>query len=128
MDLLLDTHVFLWWDNSDRQLGAQSKALIGDAANRIFVSAASVWEIAIKAQSGRLGFAGSPSETITRNGFLPLPISGEHTEAAAKLPPIHKDPFDRILIAQALARSLVLVTADHLIMQYDVPQLAARGV
>ena len=127
MDLLLDTHIFLWWDSSDRQLGAQAEALIGAVANRIFVSAASVWEIAIKAQSGRLVFAGSPSEAVTRNGFLPLPILGEHTEAAAKLPLIHKDPFDRILVAQALARGLVLVTADRLIMKYDLPQLSARG-
>jgi PIN domain nuclease of toxin-antitoxin system len=127
MDLLLDTHTFLWWETSDPQLGSQAKVSIGDPENRVFVSVATVWEIAVKAQAGRLGFTGSPSKNIADNGFLPLPIAGEHAELAAKLPPIHKDPFDRILVAQALARSLVLVTADRLIQQYDVPQLPARG-
>ncbi len=127
MDLLLDTHTFLWWETSDPQLGFQAKASIGDPENRIFVSVASVWEIAVKAQAGRLSFTGSPSKNIADNGFLSLPISSEHAELAAKLPPIHKDPFDRIMVAQALVRSLVLVTADRLIQQYDVPQLSARG-
>jgi PIN domain nuclease of toxin-antitoxin system len=74
----------------------------------------------------RLSFSGSPVEAIVRNGFLPLPISGEHAEAAARLPPIHQDPFDRILIAQAMMRGMVLVTADGLIRQYPVAQLSAR--
>jgi PIN domain nuclease of toxin-antitoxin system len=126
MDLLLDTHVFLWWDRSDSQLGEAAAAEIGDPANRVSVSAASVWEIAIKRQSGRLAFARSPSQAIAENGFFALPISGEHGEAAAGLPPIHEDPFDRILIAQSIARDLVLVTADDVIRQYATPQLWAR--
>jgi PIN domain nuclease of toxin-antitoxin system len=126
MDLLLDTHVFLWWDASDRQLGAACSAAIADPANRIFVSAASIWEIAIKQRVGRLSFTGSPAQAVARNGFLPLPISGEHAEAAAALPPIHQDPFDRMLIAQALVRGLVLATADTGIKRYAVPQLSAR--
>jgi PIN domain nuclease of toxin-antitoxin system len=126
MDLLLDTHVFLWWDRSDRRLGASASSEISEPANRIFVSAASVWEIAIKRQLGRLAFNGSPSDAIAKNGFHPLPVSGEHAEAAAILPRIHKDPFDRMLIAQSLARNLVLVTSDDFIRQYAVPQLWAR--
>jgi PIN domain nuclease of toxin-antitoxin system len=126
MDLLLDTHAFLWWDASDPQLGAACSAAIADPTNRIFVSAASIWEIAIKQRSSRLSFTGSPSQAVARNGFLPLPISGEHAEAAAALPPIHQDPFDRILIAQALVRGLVLATADTAIKRYAVPQLSAR--
>ena len=126
MDLLLDTHAFLWWDASDRQLGAACAAAIADPANRVFVSAASIWEIAIKHRAGRLSFTGSPSQAVTRNGFLPLSISGEHAETAAALPPIHQDPFDRILIAQALIRGLVLTTADATIKRYAVPQLSAR--
>ncbi len=126
MELLLDTHAFIWWDGSDPQLGAAAAAAIADPANRVFVSAASVWEIAVKQKLGRLAFAGSPSQAITMNGFLSLPISGDHAEAAASLPPIHQDPFDRILVAQALARALVLVTADGVVSQYAVPQLSAR--
>ena len=126
MDLLLDTHVFIWWDRADAQLGVAAAAAIGDPDNRIFVSAASVWEIAIKRQSGRLTFSGSPSQAIAKNGFYPLPISVEHAEAAAHLPAIHKDPFDRLLVAQSIARDLVLVTADDLVKHYAAPQLWAR--
>jgi len=126
VDLLLDTHVFIWWDSSDTQLGIAAAAAIGDSDNRIFVSAASAWEIAIKRQAGRFDFTGSPSQAIAKNGFHPLPILGEHGEAAAVLPSIHKDPFDRILIAQSIARNLVLVTADDLIKQYSTPLLWAR--
>lgn len=126
MELLLDTHAFLWWDASDPQLAPACAAAIADPANRVFVSAASVWEIAVKQQAGRLTFTGSPSQAIARNGFLALPISAEHAEAAAALPPIHQDPFDRILIAQAMLRGLVLATADAAIKRYAVSQLSAR--
>lgn len=126
MDLLLDTHTFLWWDAADPQLGKACAAAIADPANRVFVSAASIWEIAVKERTGRLAFTGSPTQAVIRNGFLPLPISGEHAEAAAALPPIHQDPFDRILIAQALQRGFVLATADMAIKRYAVPQLSAR--
>ena len=121
MDLLLDTHVFLWWDRSDSQLGEAAAAEIGDPANKVFISAASVWEIAIKRQSGRLAFARSPSQAIAENGFFALPISGEHGEAAAGLPAIHKDPFDRILIAQATVEGIILLTADPTIARYPGP-------
>lgn len=126
MDLLLDTHVFIWWDCSDSKLGRTAAACIADPANRVFVSAASVWEIAIKQQLGRLEFGGSPAQAVTKNGFLSLAITGEHAEAAAVLPAIHQDPFDRVLIAQALARGLVLVTADANVKLYAVGQLWAR--
>jgi len=126
MDLLLDTHAFIWWDSRDPSLGAAASAAIADPENRIFVSAAVVWEIAIKVRLGRLDFTGSPSGAVASNGFTTLPILAEQTEAAAALPAVHQDPFDRILIAQALARRLVLVTADRKIRQYDVPVLWAR--
>lgn len=126
MDLLLDTHAFIWWDSDNPSLGRGAAAAIADPGNRIFVSAASVWEIAVKARLGRLVFAGSPSAAIGSNGFTSLPILPEQAEAAADLPDVHQDPFDRILIAQALARRLVLVTADQKIRQYAVPVLWAR--
>lgn len=126
MDLLLDTHAFIWWDSGNPSLGRGAATAIADPENRIFVSAASVWEIAVKARLGRLVFAGSPSAAIGSNGFTSLPILPEQAEAAADLPDVHQDPFDRILIAQALARRLVLVTADQKIKQYAVPLLWAR--
>lgn len=126
MDLLLDTHAFLWWDSRNPSLGSAAAAAIADPDNRVFVSAASVWEIAVKARLGRLSFTGSPSAAIGSNGFTPLPILSEHAEASAILPDIHQDPFDRILIAQALARRFVLVTADHKVRQYEAPVLWAR--
>jgi PIN domain nuclease of toxin-antitoxin system len=126
MDLLLDTHAFIWWDSENPSLGRGAATAIADPENRIFVSGASVWEIAVKARLGRLAFAGSPSAAIGSNGFTSLPILPEQAEAAADLPDVHQDPFDRILIAQALARRLVLVTADQKIKQYAVPVLWAR--
>ena len=121
MDLLLDTHVFIWSDSSDTQLGIAAAAAIGDSDNRIFVSAASAWEIAIKRQAGRSDFTGSLSQAIAKNGFHPLPILGEHGEAAAVLPSIHKDPFDRLLIAQALVEGITLLTVDSIVARYPGP-------
>lgn len=126
LDLLLDTHVFIWWDGRNPALGPAATAAIAESENRVFVSAASVWEIAVKARLGRLSFTGSPSGAIGSNGFTPLPILPEQAEASASLPDIHQDPFDRILIAQALTRRFVLVTADQKIGQYHVPILWAR--
>lgn len=126
MDFLLDTHVFLWWDAATRDLGHDAASAIADPDNNVFVSAASVWEIAIKQKARRLSFAGSPAEAIGRNGFLPLPILPLHAERAAALPPLHQDPFDRMLVAQAQMASLTLITADERITAYAVPRLWAR--
>jgi PIN domain nuclease of toxin-antitoxin system len=126
VDFLLDTHVFLWWDSSARELGREAVSVIADAENRVFVSAASVWEIAIKQKARRLSFAGSPAEAIARNGFLPLAILPIHAERAAALPPLHQDPFDRMLVAQAQAAALTLITADKRVSAYAVPRLWAR--
>jgi PIN domain nuclease of toxin-antitoxin system len=115
LDLLLDTHVFLWWDLGDARLGATARADIADPANRIFVSAASVWEIAIKSARGKLVFSGSPAAAIDSNGFVPLAISPAHAEVAGSLDWSHADPFDRMLVAQSLALPAVLVHADQAI-------------
>jgi PIN domain nuclease of toxin-antitoxin system len=127
MNLLLDTHVFLWWDSNLPDLGVNARAAIRDPANLVFVSAVSVWEIAIKCRLGRLPFQGSPTANIARNGFTALAILPEHGEAAGALPLLHADPFDRLLIAQAGLEQLTLVTVDEKIRQYSVPQLWARG-
>ena len=127
MDLLLDTHVFLWWDSDLPELGPNARSAIRDPANTVFVSAASVWEIAIKRRLGRLPFEGSPTANVARNGFVPLAILPEHAERVGDLPLLHTDPFDRLLIAQAQFESLTLVTVDEKIRPYPVAQLWARG-
>jgi len=126
VDILLDTHTFLWWDGDARDLSAACRAAIADPSNRIFVSAASVWEIAIKRRTGKLAFSGSAVEAIRRNGFLELSILGLHAEAAAALDWSNADPFDRLLVAQAQASGLILATADRAIRAYgNVTQIAA---
>jgi PIN domain nuclease of toxin-antitoxin system len=126
MDLLLDTHIFLWWDTSSPELGPKASAAIADPDNRVFVSAASAWEIAIKRKLGHLAYIGSPAQAIEANGFTALPITARQAELVETLELIHRDPFDRLLIAQSLDRNLVLVTADGQIKQYPVTVLWAR--
>ena len=126
MDILLDTHAFIWWDGDSRELSPACRSAIADPANRIFVSAVSVWEIGIKRRTGKLAFSGSAVEAIRNNGFIELPILGRDAEAAAGLDWLHTDPFDRLLVAQALVSGLILATADKAIRAYgDVAQIAA---
>jgi PIN domain nuclease of toxin-antitoxin system len=116
--LLVDTHVFLWWCADDPRLGADERAALADARNEAFLSAASVWEIAIKQSLGRLRLPEPVSAAARRLGFLPLPVSFEHAEAVERLPPLHRDPFDRMLLAQARSEGLTLVTQDPDIRRY----------
>ena len=125
MNLLLDTHVFLWWDDANPKLGQDAARAIADPGNLVYVSAASVWELVLKRQTGRLVLSRSPGAAIERNGFLALPISAAHTERTGVLPPLHRDPFDRLLVAQAQLESLTLVTADAKVAAYPVAQLWA---
>ncbi len=126
MDLLLDTHVFLWWDKQDPALHGQAQAIIADAGNRVFVSAASIWEIAIKRRLGKLEFHGSPATAIAASGFHELPILAADAESAGDLSWRHSDPFDRLLVAQARRLTITLVTADMTIRAFDgVAQLWA---
>lgn len=128
MNLLLDTHAFLWWDQRSPALNAIARAAIEDPRNSVFVSAASVWEIAIKRRRGKLTFAGSPSAAIAANGFLELPILPIEAEAAGDLAWRHDDPFDRVLVAQALHQGLTFVTGNATIRDLDcVAQLWARN-
>lgn len=119
MRVLLDTHIFLWLATDDRKAKKSLRTQI-ESATEVYVSAASVWEVAIKHALGKLD--GDPvafHQAIETFGFRELPITGEHTLAVAKLPPIHKDPFDRLLIAQAIAEPLTLFTADAVLEQYS---------
>jgi len=127
VNLLLDTHVFLWWDQHSSTLSAIARAAIEETRNNVFVSAASVWEVAIKRRRGKLTFPGSVSAAIAANGFLELPILPLEAEAAGDLAWPHSDPFDRLLVAQAMHQRLIFVTADETIRDLDiVPQLWAR--
>ncbi len=127
MDLLLDTHVVLWWDLGASALKPTARAALSDPTNRVLISAASVWEIAIKRAKGKLTFPGSPSEAIARAGFIALPMTALHAERAAGLDWQRSDPFDRMLVAQAQIDGLTLVHADEAIRRVkDVAQLWAR--
>jgi len=116
--LLVDTHVFLWWCADDRRLSAAERGAIRDAANEVYLSAATVWEIAIKEALGRLDLPERVSAAAIRLGFDPLLVTFEHAEATSQLPPLHRDPFDRMLVAQATVESLTLVTRDPSIRSY----------
>jgi PIN domain nuclease of toxin-antitoxin system len=122
--LLLDTHVLLWWLMDDRSLGAVARRSIR-AADEVHVSAASAWEVAIKAGLGRLEMEGDLEEAVRLSGFLALPITFSHVAAAGVLPNHHPDPFDRMLIAQAGIETLTIVTQDRWFGAYAVPVLRA---
>ena len=123
MSLLLDTHIVLWWLSDDPTLAAEIKDRL-DHEPDVYVSAATIWEVAIKQSIGKLKPDDLP-ERVRDSGFRHLEISAEHGIAAARLPMIHRDPFDRKLIAQAKAEHLTLVTRDPEIAKYDLAILAA---
>lgn len=120
MRCLLDTHAFLWWVSDDPSLGSAARGLIGDTDVEVFVSAATIWEIAIKAKLGKLEFDADPLAEIKANGMRELAMSGRHALAAGSLPRYHDDPFDRMLVAQARLESMVLVSRDAHLRQYGV--------
>jgi PIN domain nuclease of toxin-antitoxin system len=123
MKLLLDTHAFLWWDSNDDSLPSVLHSAVASPGNEVFVSAVTVWEIAIKRASGKLIFGRALGKAIEGHGFRALPITVEHAEWAGTLPQVHRDPFDRLLVAQAQLEGLVLVTVDEQILRYQVPHL-----
>lgn len=124
--VLLDTHALLWWLNGSQQLGKNSIETISNQDNEIFVSAASIWEIAIKKKKGLLEAPGDFDSIITEEGFKHLPISSYHAEQAGELELHHKDPFDRMLVAQAQAEGLILMTNDNEIPKYSVKVINAN--
>lgn len=124
MRLLLDTHALLWW-LADESLNDHARDAIADPANLVVVSAASAWEISIKKALGKLAAPDDLEHQLQAGGFAPLPISVRHGIAAGQLPHHHEDPFDRMLIAQAFAEGLTIVTRDKRFDDYRVPLLAA---
>lgn len=124
MKLLLDTHLLLWAAGDPGRLAPEARALIGDEGNELLFSAASLWEVAIKSGLGREDFtvdARLLRRGLIDNGYGELPVASEHAVAIAGLPPIHRDPFDRLLVAQALIEGITLLTSDEVVGQYPGP-------
>lgn len=125
MRLLLDSHVLLWWLDGGERLGPAAVEAVADGGNDAIVSVATLWELAIKQGTGELEIDGDLRVHLLDEGFTELPVTGPHAHAVAGLPPHHRDPFDRMLVAQARVEGLTLVTADRRLASYDVPVLRA---
>lgn len=124
MKVLLDTHLLLWAAAAPDRLSPTAKTLIEDSQIRVCFSPASLWEIGIKRSLGRADFTVDPRllrRGLVDSGYLELPITAEHALAVDTLPPIHKDPFDRILLAQASVEGIVLLTSDVTVVRYPAP-------
>jgi PIN domain nuclease of toxin-antitoxin system len=123
MRLLIDTHLLLWAAGQSTRLSPEGRSLIGNPENELLFSAASLWEIAIKAGLGRADFRVDPTRlrrALLNNGYRELAITGEHAVAVMGLPMIHKDPFDRLLLAQGMVEDITLLTSDPVMTQYPV--------
>ncbi len=124
MKYLLDTHLLLWAAGQPGRLSSVARALLEDPASQLYFSAASLWEIAIKRGLGRDDFRADPRllrRGLLDNGYGELPITSEHAVSLDALPPIHKDPFDRILVAQSMVEGITLLTIDPLVARYPGP-------
>jgi PIN domain nuclease of toxin-antitoxin system len=125
MRYLLDTHTLLFWALNPHLLSESARVAVGNGRSHVFVSAVSAIEIAIKRRVGKLDAPGTVGNLVAQYRFFELPITFPHAAATEELPFIHKDPFDRLLIAQARVEKLTLVTRDAEVMKYDVPTIAA---
>lgn len=127
MRLLLDTHALIWWLAGDTSLSATARSAVEDEANEVFVSAASAWEVAVKHRLGKLPGAGPLAVDFAREvraqGFSPLPITLEHGQVAGSLPGDHRDPFDRMLVAQAREEKLGLISIERVFDAYGVTRI-----
>jgi PIN domain nuclease of toxin-antitoxin system len=125
--LLLDTHAFLWWLLGDPALSTSAQNAIADAGNDVFVSAASAWEITTKFRIGKLPKAAfmvtDIAGKVAEHGFVELPVTIHHGQLAGSLPGIHKDPFDRILVAQAILADMQIVSRDAILSSYGIARL-----
>jgi len=125
LNLLLDTHVLIWSLENNLSLSDPARDAIIEGRNLVFISAASVWEISVKQAMGKLQVPDNLIEEIQIHRFTPLEINLQHARLAGRLPAIHKDPFDRMLIAQSILEKLTIVTRDQVMSQYDVTVLRA---
>ncbi|MCK5521316.1 MAG: type II toxin-antitoxin system VapC family toxin [Candidatus Marinimicrobia bacterium] len=120
MNLLLDTHVIIWWLNNSKELSSTHRKHIEDMNNLCYISSATTWEISIKSQLGKITIPNTYIDELKKEGFRELPIRWSHTNLVKTLPEIHKDPFDRILIAQAKIENMILLTNDQTIKKYPI--------
>jgi len=118
MEILLDTHMLLWWLADDSRLSKKARALMADPTNMITVSAATAWEIAVKQALGKMTMDGALEQEVRGQGFAMLPVTFAHAAETLTLPAIHRDPFDRMLVAQARVENLPLLTVDPHILHY----------
>ena len=125
MNLLLDTHALLWWLDDKPTLSAEARDAIADGSNLVFVSAVVIWEVRIKQSLGKLQLPSNFREVLDSQAFDELPLTVDHAHRLAELPPLHRDPFDRMLVAQAMAERLTIVTRDPDIPRYPVRTLRA---
>lgn len=124
MKLLLDTQILLWAAGQPKQLSAAARKLLNNPRNELLFSAASLWEIAIKNTLGRADFRVEPRllrRGLLDNGYLELPVTSQHAVSIDSLPPLHKDPFDRLLLAQAISEGITLLTSDAQLARYPGP-------
>ena len=124
MKLLLDTHILLWAAGEPERLSAAARKLLNNPRNELLFSAASIWEVAIKSVLGKKDFVAEPRllrRGLIENGYIELPVTSEHAVGIDALPPLHNDPFDRLLLAQALSEGVTLVTRDALLARYPGP-------
>jgi PIN domain nuclease of toxin-antitoxin system len=125
MKLLLDTHALLWWLDDPTKLADTAQAAIREPENAVYVSAATAWEIAIKQALGKLDAPDNLREVLLACQFVPLPVTVEHAMGVRSLPLHHHDPFDRMLVAQAIVEGMTIVTRDASVLRYPVPSLLA---
>jgi len=125
MRLLADSCVLIWWLGDPSSLRPEAREAIADPANEVLFSAASVWELGLKIRKGKLRMPANFAEALIGDGFTPLSVTAEHAARSLTLAPVHEDPFDRLLIAQAIAEGFVMVTRDEVIPHYPVPVLRA---
>jgi PIN domain nuclease of toxin-antitoxin system len=124
LKLLLDTHLLLWTISQSRRLSAEARRLIGDPVSEPAFSVASLWEVAIKAGQDRDDFQVDPRllrHRLLSNGYREILVTGEHAVAVRELPPLHRDPFDRMLVAQSIVEGITLLTHDPVVAQYPAP-------
>lgn len=121
MKLLLDTHAALWWLADDARIGRDADRQLSDETNRVLLSAAVIWEVAIKRSLGKLHAPADLAPMLLGAGAQPLPVTLDHAAAVEELPWHHRDPFDRMLVAQALAEGAVIISQDERMKQYGVP-------
>lgn len=121
MDVLVDTHVVIWWVEDDPALSVRARELLGDPSSRLLVSDVCLWEIAIKRALGKLRADDDLPGILDEEGFTRLPIAREHVWAVADLPAHHRDPFDRLLVSQARREGLPVLSADPVFVRYGVP-------